>query len=356
MNQPTLSLSGCFFGGLSQVEVSDNLAAIRGTMPRPQRIRVTVCACTYRRPEGLAALLEGLGEQAFARLPRPALGIIIADNEGSDRVRQLCHQFTRASDLPVDYVHEPRRGISQARNACLDRIRDDCDFFALIDDDEIPHPDWLEQLLLAQQHTDADVVQGKEVPVLPDGAPDWLVEGGYFSWHDVDSKACVLRNGYRELDYARSSNALVRYATVRELDLRFDERFALTGAEDITFFQAIKAAGHRIVYAQHACVRHIIPPDRTTLSYLLRMWYRVGCNERFKRRSSGKPNFRLKRILRRGVRASGCPAILSGAAHVITNVVSGRTSMKHLARGIRLVAHGFGQAASLAGIRYEHYR
>ena len=48
------------------------------------------------------------------------------------------------------YYHEPRRGISYARNTCLDHVPHATDFITIIDDDEIPAQDWLEQLLLAQ--------------------------------------------------------------------------------------------------------------------------------------------------------------------------------------------------------------
>ena len=326
-------------------------------MPAPRNIHVTVCACTYRRPEGLAALLEGLGKQTFASLPRPGLSIVIADNEGSEHAREACARFKRRCDIPIEYVHEARRGISHARNACLARLRKDCDFFAMIDDDEIPHPDWIEQLLLIQQRTQADVVQGRVLPELPDGAPDWIVRGGYFDWQlRSDEARAAQQQGYAELQRARTNNVLVRHAVVRELGLRFDPRFALTGGEDLVFFEAIKAAGYRIVYAPLACVRDIIPPERTTFEYLWRMWYRVGCNDRFKGPHLGKPNASRWRLLRRRWKRTGTHAFLLGSALLIGNLLRGRASLDHLGQGILLISRGLGRAAGLLGIRYEQYR
>jgi hypothetical protein len=57
-----------------------------------------------------------------------------------------------------------------------------CDFFAFIDDDEIPDPNWLEQLLLTQARTGADVVRGCVEPILPDGSPTWIKDGHFFGW------------------------------------------------------------------------------------------------------------------------------------------------------------------------------
>jgi succinoglycan biosynthesis protein ExoM len=326
-------------------------------MAASRALGVTVCACTYRRPEGLAALLEGLGAQTFRRLPRPTLRIVVADNEGSALARDVCDRFGRSGGVPIDYVHEPQRGISFARNACLDLLRDDCDFFAMIDDDEVPEPDWIEQLLLAQQSTGADVVQGRVLPQLPADTPDWIVQGSYFDWQqDADEARRAQQETYPEVRKARTNNVLVRHAAVRDLGLRFDSRFALTGGEDIVFFQALMAAGHRVFYAPRACVRDVIPPERTTLRYLLRMWYRVGCNDRFKGIKRGKPNPSLKRILLRRWRRTGSHAVLTGLAMLIGNLLRGRVGLGHSAKGILLIARGVGRTAGSLGFRYEHYR
>jgi len=319
--------------------------------------RVTICACTYRRPAGLAALLDGLGEQTFEHLPRPNLRVIIADNEGSDRARRLCDRAALSSGFPIAYVHEPRRGISHARNVCLDRLDAHDEFFAMIDDDEVPHPDWLEQLLLAQRETGADVVQGRVIAVFPQGTPDWIVRGGYFGWPlDMDGAGDGQHEGCAELDKAMTNNVLVRHAVVRSTGLRFDPQFGLTGGGDIVFFRALKAAGFRIVYAPEARVSEMIPVERATLRYLWWRWYRRGSNARFKQPIVCKPNPKLKRRVRLIWRSSGCAAVSTGLALLVGALLRGRVDFGHLAPGIRSVAVGLGQAASAIGFRYEQYR
>jgi glycosyltransferase involved in cell wall biosynthesis len=324
----------------------------------PRRLNVVVCACTYRRPAGLARLLAGLAAQTFAQLQRPNLRIIIADNEGSDPARDLCDRFRGCGAFALTYLHEPQRGVSHARNACLDRLPEDVDLVAFIDDDEVPHPDWIEQLLLAQQRSGADAVQGQVLPELPDGTPDWIVRAHLSLARPPRPPAGLgdQQAEFPELDRASTNNALVRWAVVRELGLRFDPRLALTGGEDIVFFRALKAAGHRIVYAPRAHVGDIIPPARARLGYLGRRWFRSGCNEAVKAPRRGKPSSSLKRIVIRRWRASGCPKLAAGIVAVLGNLLMGRTGMDHLAHGLRLIAHGLGQAVSLLGFRYEHYR
>jgi succinoglycan biosynthesis protein ExoM len=322
-----------------------------------KRLSLTICVCTYRRPAGLAALLEGLVGQRFTDQPAPALGVVIADNEGCEEVSALCERFARDSGLPIRYVREPQRGISHARNACLAAIPADCDFFLMIDDDEVPHPDWIDRLLLAQRRTGADVVEGQIVPVFPEGTPDWIVQGDYFGWHpDLNDPPGPGQQDYPELDEARTNNVLVRSAVVRTLGLRFDPRFALSGGGDIVFFRTIRAAGYRIVYARDAGVREMIPPHRANLRFLWRRWYRVGANQRFKRPVAREPDAGLRRIVKRNWRTSGGSEIATGVAMLVASLVKGRPAIGRLAPGLRRFAHGLGQVSSAIGIRYEQYR
>jgi succinoglycan biosynthesis protein ExoM len=319
--------------------------------------RVAVCACTHRRPSGLAALLDGLARQRFARCPRPTLRIVIVDNEGSEQARSLCDGFPCADDMAMRYIHEPRRGISYARNRCLEETAADCDFIAMIDDDEIPDPDWLEQLLEAQARSGADIVEGRVVPVFPDGAPAWIVHGRYFGWHhDLNGAHTPGRKVYPELNEARTNNVLIRCALIRTLGLRFDPRFGLSGGGDVVSFRAIHAAGYRIVYAPDARVRDMIPLERTNLRWLWRRWYRVGANARFKRPIHRKSNPSLKRIVIRRWYSSGGAALATGLAIVMGSLLRGSIDMRRLAPGIKQVAYGLGQVASGIGIRYEQYR
>jgi succinoglycan biosynthesis protein ExoM len=322
-----------------------------------ESIHIAICVCTYRRPEGLAALLEAVGRQRFARRRPPLLSVVIVDNEGSEQAKRLCDQFGRATAIPIRYLHEPMRGISYVRNRYLDEVVDDCDFIAMVDDDEIPDPDWIEQLLQAHEEAGADVVEGRVVPVFPDGAPDWIVEGRYFGWHhDLNNAHTAGQQGYPELDEARTNNVLVRSAVVRTLDLRFDPRFALSGGGDIVFFRAIRAAGHRIVYARDARVRDMIPLERTNLRWLWRRWYRVGVNTRFKRPIRRKSNPSLKRVVMWKWHSTGAAALATGLALLLGSSLRGALDMAHLAPGLKQIAHGLGQAASGIGIQYEQYR
>lgn len=313
---------------------------------------VGVCACTHRRPQGLAALLEGLERQEFSAVPPPDIHIVIADNEGSTQTRQICDQFRERSGISTTYVHEPERGIPYARNACLDHLPPECEFFAFIDDDEVPAADWLEQLLLAQARAKAEVVAGKVVPILPEGAPPWIVSGGFFGsprrWLELDVPQ---REDLQVLECAATNNVLVRLEPVRLLGLRFETEFAFSGGSDALFFRTLHKAGYRIAFAERAVVYDYIPMNRATLSYMCRERFRVANNNVFidaliKERPPSFSRDALKGFKHLGLAARRAAKTLLGPSR----------SADRFALGAFHMAHGLGMIAGAFGYRYQHYR
>ncbi len=319
-------------------------------------VRVAVCACTFRRPEGLAALLEGLLGQRSLRMTPPEVLVLVVDNEGSDRSRAAC-EAACGRGLNVRYLVEARRGISFARNRALDAVPAETDFIAMIDDDERPEPDWLEELLLAQAATGADVVQGRVQPAFAHDAPAWIRGGGFFGYPSPGptSRAEVWRDLQR-VDAAATNNVLVRASAVSGLGLRFDPRLGLTGGEDALFFRSLRATGYRIVYAERAVVTEDVPSNRATLSYLWHRSYRDGSKRLaaklwLKPAGSARP-WRVRGRLALRAAAQGGRTVLWLAARA----AAGPRDLGTLAHGAVELAHACGTLAACAGFAYEHYR
>jgi glycosyltransferase involved in cell wall biosynthesis len=78
--------------------------------------QMTVAVCTRDRPEGLAVLLASLGAQDYQRMR-----VLVVDNAPSDdRTRQVVLTAARKHLFDIDYVIEPRPGLSWARNRAID--------------------------------------------------------------------------------------------------------------------------------------------------------------------------------------------------------------------------------------------
>jgi len=317
-------------------------------------MQISICACTYQRYLGLERLLEGIEKQLFNTISQPTLAIIIADNEAGSRAEQICHHFSESSSIPIHYLAVHTRGISYARNACLDHIPDDTDFFAMIDDDEIPEPTWLEQLLITQARTDADVVYGPVRPVFTEAVPQWIRAGHFFETPEQSNKLI----DRQLLTSAATNNCLVRANIVRQPPIRFDPAFALTGGEDKLFFWQINAAGKPIVWAAHALVKEIIPPERACFSYLFRSAFRKGnvkLSVKLRQPTNTHSTYRKVRLFIKTFFKS-INGILGGTVNMFMALTDLKNRQVRLGAGAFRIADGLGILTSLFRFRFEHYK
>lgn len=318
-------------------------------------VSIVVCACTYKRPAGLSKLLGGLAEQTVAAAnpgehAPPRVSVVIVDNECSDKARQICDEYSRRLPFPLTYVREPIQGISFARNACLRNLPPDCDFFAFIDDDEVPTPDWLEQLMLAQQVTGADVVQGRVVPEFDAGTPSWIANGGFFGIpqrsHGLEIQPLA---DHQQLDRAATNNVLVRTACVRELGLEFDPDFASSGGSDTLFFLTLHGKGCRIVFAHGAIVHDCIPPSRANFRYMFMERFRVASTVALLEAKTGHSPPRV------ALAGTGVNHMALGFRRILKACLSGNWQADRFATGAFRIASGMGKIAAALGFRYRHY-
>ena len=100
---------------------------------------ISVCICTFKRPELLRELLDRLNDQRTDGLF--AYCVVVADNDPEQSARPVATALSPTSRLRVTYCSEPRQNIALARNKALQHAEGD--FIAFIDDDEYPEDDWL---------------------------------------------------------------------------------------------------------------------------------------------------------------------------------------------------------------------
>lgn len=300
------------------------------------RRRVAICVPTFRRPRGLARLLEGLNGLVFEDDP-PQIEIVIVDNDADRTAASICEE-TRAKLLwPLQYLVEARRGIPFARNACVAYALDSADLLAFIDDDEIPEPNWLEELLRVMQTYDADVVTGPVVRSFERDPPAWIRKGRFFE----DDR----RPTGRQLDRAFTGNVLCRSRIFEEGAPPFDHRLAMTGGEDSHLFQRLHRAGRKIIWADKAVVHEWVPTSRMTATWLVRRSFRLGASLAFIQRDSGT---RRAAIVPVGIFWIGLGLLL-----LPLSVLQGRCAA---VRGMRLIAYGAAKVVGAFGARYEEYR
>lgn len=251
-------------------------------------VRVAVCICTYRRPGQLDQLLQALANQHWSRMLPPAVTVVVVENEAIGPGKEVCLKWAAEAKLVIRYSIEPQPGVPVARNRCLDIAATCSDFITFIDDDEIPAADWLEQLLLLQLSTRADVVAGPVFASFAIPPPAWLSRGHF---HDSGPPSAPRRSSlcriFRALfplfspqnqtksgspvHWFGTGNVLIRTDIIRDGKFRFEEPFRRYGyGADTLFSRRVALAGYRIVWSNEAIVSHIIPPARMTVRWLMR--------------------------------------------------------------------------------------
>lgn len=299
-------------------------------------MNVAFCIATFRRPVQLAALLEALaGLDATDAGPRM---LAIADNDADGSARAVVDAARQKLPFPVWYGIEPERNISLARNrAVRAALEHGAQWIVFIDDDEVPRPNWLAELLRVQRATGADVVTGPVAARPPEGTPGWL-RGAFSRDRGIASGTPV--------PVAETANALVSRAVIERVAAAvtngpFEPQFGLSGGGDSRFFLRARLGGARMVWASEAVVEEDVPPSRARIGWLLRRAYREGNGGAFVERGVLSP----VRWIPRRVAAAALHLAVGAGLTLVTPV-----------RGLRLVAHAVGSLAGTLGIRYFEYR
>lgn len=226
------------------------------------RPRSVVAVLTYRRNESLPALLAELEMQTQSVVPRAETLVIDNDPDGG-AADVVAHWSGRG----VRYVHEPRPGISAARNRALTEA-DGADLLAFLDDDELPSAGWLAHLIGAWQSWGCAAVVGP-VPARLLGPVDPWVAGSKMFDRDRHPSGT-------QMVEAATGNLLLDLRQVRALGLRFDERFGLTGGEDTLFTRELVRRGGQIRWCDEAEAVESVPAERLTRDWVLSRNFRCG--------------------------------------------------------------------------------
>jgi succinoglycan biosynthesis protein ExoM len=316
---------------------ADQKLSIDIKMKNDQIFTITLCALTYHRPVGVSELLIGLGQLVF-KGPTPDLRIVIVDNDPDGSSRDAVEHASKSIPWPVSYHVEPQRGITHARNRALAEVGES-EWIGFIDDDEIPSPDWLDELLRIQCVHDADVVSGPVIPHLPEDVPRWIEKGGFFN----PMRYATGTN----MPYCFTNNVIFRAQIIRDLDLLFDHRFALTGGEDRNFFQRIGQAGYRIIWADEARVHETVPKSRATARWILKRSYRCGNTVCATDLANLPGKWMALRLL-----FLACVCLGKGCVLLVLTFLLGRT---HTVRHLQGIYWGAGMLAQLLGSSYAEY-
>jgi glycosyltransferase involved in cell wall biosynthesis len=300
---------------------------------------VSICVATYKRPEGLKKLLQGINDLCFDQIPCPVIDVIVVDNEASGSARRICDELFSSFRWRLQCFEEPKQGITYARNKAIESIQSSTDFVAFIDDDEVPDPAWLENLLVVQKKYDADVVSG---PVIHDfevdRVPDWITQLKLFDTLSYPDGHLV--------NEVFTCNVLVSARIFCDVG-SFDHKFALTGGEDTDFFMRVYEAGYKMHWANRAITYEWVPKERTSVGWNLRRGYRSwGSYSYCEKKWRPSLGVRIARL------AKAIALILTGVISFPMSLFLGKTQ---LIKSLLFIYRGAGTFSGLLDRQYQEY-
>jgi succinoglycan biosynthesis protein ExoM len=230
---------------------------------------VVIGVTTFKRPVLLRQSLD-----AIAKLNTNTLvTVVVADNDVSEQrglevVAELVKEGYR---FPVKAFVVHGKGFTFGRNAILEEAfgRQNADFCAMTDDDQIADPNWLVQMLGMHEKTGADVVGPAVIPHFESPPPAWARDCKTYKRDDTTAGPVSVLTGDGGVLFAKSATTFMPLPW-------YDNDLAMTGGADTLVFEKLKAAGATFARVAAAKIEEFYPNSRITLSWALRRAYRLG--------------------------------------------------------------------------------
>ncbi|MCJ8310411.1 MAG: glycosyltransferase [Hyphomicrobiales bacterium] len=227
----------------------------------PQSIELVVVLPTFKRPDHLRITLQSVINQTT---PKP-YAIVVMDNhpEGSQGA-VAAEELLKESEVSATIILAHRRGNCAAYNAGFHTALSTYEharWIQIIDDDEIAHPDWLENQVATAERLGVDFCGAPQHPIFDGGRhQDWQRHPVFEPPFKSSGQVPILYS---------SGNVLLSTERLREHQHPWlDEVFNFLGGGDSDFFDRCKRRGARFGWCAEAGVDETTPLRRTELSWL----------------------------------------------------------------------------------------
>lgn len=231
---------------------------------------VSVVVCTYNRADLLASCLETLARQDCGA---ELFEVIVVDNNSSDATACIALGCAE-SDARFRLVQEAEQGLSHARNRGWREAAGR--YIAYIDDDALAYPDWVSEMhAFIGRHPEVSAFGGPYDAFSTSPFPRWF-PSNYGSWSLGDTERPITKGA----EWINGTNMVFKKALLAEMG-GFRINLGMSGntvsyGEETRMLLDIHDAGGTIFYAPRMKVRHLVPANKMSLSWLLKSAYAVG--------------------------------------------------------------------------------
>ena len=225
---------------------------------------ITIAICTYNR----ARLLEKCLKALVPQMHTDAVHVMVIDNKSTDTTKATVEKYQQQM-ANLSYVFEEQQGLSYARNKAYKASK--TDWVAYLDDDGIPHPNYVARLLHVIEHYDFDCFGGMYYAYYEDKKPKWIAD-------DFGTKKLISKEtGYIEQNTLSGGIFNVKRSVLESLN-GFDTSYGMTGkkmayGEESELQYRIRAAGYKIGFDPHLKMDHIVSSNKLVVSWHLKRIY-----------------------------------------------------------------------------------
>jgi len=240
------------------------------TQPTVSGAEVVIGVTTFRRPQMLEDALRAV---EALMVGEDKVSVLVAENDAINRegaqlvegLRQAAYRF------PIQALVVDKRGFTHGRNAILEEafLHRGARFVAMMDDDQLPDPEWLVEMRREQQQTRANVVGPAVWPLFESTVPKWVASARIYN-RDTHTTGPVDR-------LYGDGGVLFEDAAFRSLrPPYYDHSFALTGGADSDLFRRMQQHGVTFARAAAARINERYPSSRLALDWAMRRAFRIG--------------------------------------------------------------------------------
>ena len=249
----------------------------------PESTIVSVIVCTYNREKYIGQTLEHLERQ---QADPAKFEVLVVNNNSQDNSQSIIDQYVARQDhffsfleLNQGHTYARNRGIREAKGQILSFIDDD----AFVDENFVT-----ELIRFFNAYPDASALGGKIVPQYEEAEPAWMSKFLLPLVAALDKGNNVMK--FKGNKYPIGANMAFRkevFETFGEFDVNLGRRGeCLEGGDEKDVFARLRKANRPVYYNPKVWVHHIIPPKRTTMTYIKGLANGVGTSEK-KRIGSG---------------------------------------------------------------------
>ncbi len=239
---------------------------------------IDLIICTYNNAPLLERALMAISQQQVP--PEIEWKVLVVNNNCTDETVPLVEKLIQSGKIPnLSIILEPIQGLTPARLCGVENTTSD--WFAFVDDDCILEKDWVAQAAkFALSHPECGAFGGQVILDWETPPPAFVLNYGYSfaqQEHGTNMKqmSCLVGAG---LVINRAVLEKTGWVEQQFLADRVGKKLISGGDVEIALRIASKAP---LWYVPELKLKHIIPPRRTSETYLMKINYGLGSSQLF---------------------------------------------------------------------------